>query len=534
MLSWLKWARVGVATVFFVGLSLAFIDFRHVLPHGAASFLASAQFVPAAIALLSGTALAVGAVIVLAVTLAAGRIYCSAICPLGILQDVIARMASLFHRKKKFLRYAPAKPWLRHLFFWATLITIPIGGAGLGIMALDPYSNFGRIFSVLVRPAVFFINDFLVPIATKWNVSGFYHIEIYHAPLLPTLGVAAFFLLLIFLAAWRGRIYCNTICPVGTLLGFVASRSWLKLKIDAATCGKCAECLKSCKAQCIDLKSGTVDSSRCVACYNCLTACERGAMRLEPRWSTHQSEKSVSSSSTQGESKPPYNPGRRQFLLTATGGAFVAGAALVPAIVRANTNDKASGQGEPRKRPDVITPPIAAETETFLEKCTACQLCISSCVTGVLQPTLFEYSALHFLKPHMDYRHAFCNYTCHRCSEVCPTGAIPHMPLSQKKVTRVGVAQFTQANCIVNLKHTNCAACSEHCPTKAVHMVPFVDGLSIPEVDQTLCIGCGACQYACPADTKAIIVHDVPHGTQARRPSEDKAINPNPKAGFPF
>lgn len=529
---WLKWVRVAVAVLFFTGLTLAFLNIRHLLPHHLTGWLAKVQFVPSATALITGVSLSLAAVVILAVTLMAGRIYCSAICPLGILQDLISRLAAPLRSKQTFLRFAPAKPWVRHFFFWATLLTIPVGGAGLGVALLDPYSNFGRIISLLARPVVALANNALLPLAEKWHWNGLYRVEITHAAPALLIGVGIFFLLLVVMAALRGRLYCNTVCPVGTLLGFLSARAFLKLKISADACGKCAECLKSCKAQCIDLKAGTVDASRCVACYNCLTACDRSAMQLKPDWTLPRKPTTTASA-------PPFDAERRKFLLTAAGGALVAGATALPAIARADNDDKkdkkkGESHGGERKYRNVITPPLAGDTETFLAHCTACQLCVSSCPTGVLQPAFLQYGPMHLLKPRMDYSQSFCNYTCHRCSEVCPTGALPFLPLPQKQVTRIGMAHFKAENCIVNVYHTDCGACSEHCPTKAVHMVPYQGGLTIPEVDKSLCIGCGACEFACPADTKAILVHGAPKSKIARRPGDGQATAPTPKNGFPF
>ena len=523
----LKPLRVAVAALCLTVLTLAFLGAH--LPHPLISLFASLQFVPTLIALATGS-LALGAIIILVVTLTAGRIYCSAICPLGILQDAIARITSLFRRKPFFLRYAPAWTKVRHLFFWTTLLTIPLGGAGLAIAWLDPYSTFGRTVSLLIRPLIRFAHNAIVPHAEKAHVTGLYHLDIALAALPLLLGVGAVFLLIVVMASLRGRLYCNTLCPVGTLLGFIASRSWLRLKINADACGKCGECLKSCKAQCIDLKAGTVDASRCVSCYNCLAACDQGAMRLATNWT-------VSRTTKPSDATQPPDSGRRQFLLTATGGALVTGATLFPDISRAYDHEKKHGDGHGKKRKykNVVTPPIAGDTDTFLAHCTACQLCISSCTTGVLQPAFLQYGPQHLLKPRMDYSKAFCNYTCHRCTEICPTGAIPFLPVPQKQITRIGMAHFNKENCIVSVYHTDCGACSEHCPTKAVHMVPYEGGLVIPEVDKSLCIGCGACEFACPADDKAILVHGAPKEKLARRPSEEKPTAPTVnKDGFPF
>jgi ferredoxin-type protein NapF len=526
-LRWLKWVRVVVAVVILCVSLLAFLNFRHVLPHGTSKVLASIQFVPATVAFAVGTGVALTTAVILVVTLAAGRIYCSAICPLGILQDVLARMGNVLRRgRSHFLRFAPAWTKWRYSVLALTLLSVPLGGAGLMVAWLDPYSHFGRIVSVLLRPVVFYGNNLLASLAEKWEWSGIYHVNILTAPAAVLATVGAFFLVLAAMSIWRGRLYCNTICPVGTLLGLLSKRALLRLRIDPDTCGKCADCVRSCKAQCIDLKSGAVDASRCVSCYNCMTVCSRSAMRLEPAWFSSDARKSPNS-------EPPFDPGRRQFLLTAASGALIAGASVLPAMADPHQKEKDGGH-HGRKRLG-ITPPLAGKVETFLERCTACQLCVSACMTGVLQPSFLEYGPWHLLKPHMDYRHAFCNYNCTRCTEICPSGALTPLPLPQKRITQIGVAHFRKPHCIVYRDHTDCGACSEHCPTKAVHMVPFENGLVIPEVDESLCIGCGACEYACPVKEKAIIVSGLTEHAQARSPSSAQDLKTNvPKDGFPF
>lgn len=86
------------------------------------------------------------------------------------------------------------------------------------------------------------------------------------------------------MSAWKGRLYCNTVCPVGTLLGLLSRISLFRLGFDPASCKKCGKCVKSCKAQCLNLKEYKIDFSRCVACYDCVRSCSEGGIRY--RWFT--------------------------------------------------------------------------------------------------------------------------------------------------------------------------------------------------------------------------------------------------------
>jgi ferredoxin len=139
------------------------------------------------------------------------------------------------------------------------------------------------------------------------------------------------------------------------------------------------------------------------------------------------------------------------------------------------------------------------------------------------------------MKPRLEYSAAFCNFECRRCGEVCPDGAISLLALADKQLTQIGEAHFDQKKCIVVVKGTDCAACSEHCPTKAVHTIPYGDNLRLPEVTRDLCIGCGACEYACPVlPEKAIVVAGHRRHGRARKPVETKAAAPTPAGDFPF
>lgn len=110
--------------------------------------------------------------------------------------------------------------------------------------------------------------------------------------------------------------------------------------------------------------------------------------------------------------------------------------------------------------------------------------------------------------PHFDPHTSFCNFECTICGEVCPTGAILPLTVEDKMQTSIGKAHFEKLNCVVFVNGENCGACAEHCPVKAVRMVDYgSDGLRIPEVNQALCIGCGACEYICPSrPNRAIFV----------------------------
>lgn len=137
----------------------------------------------------------------------------------------------------------------------------------------------------------------------------------------------------------------------------------------------------------------------------------------------------------------------------------------------------------------------------------------------------------------MDFFRAFCQIGCTRCSEVCPSGALRPVSLEDKKRLQLGQAVFTKSLCIIVTGKTRCGACAEHCPTGALRMTPPEDGgMDLPRIDQSLCIGCGACQYACPVRPRqAVEVFALAVHARARAPEGKSGQNDIDAGGeFPF
>lgn len=256
--------RIAVAAVCFTLITLLFLDFTGIL-HLWFGWLAKAQLLPAI--------MAVNVVVIsllLLITLLLGRVYCSVICPLGVMQDLFARLGKL--RKKHRYTYSPAISWLRYAVLAVVVVAALIGLQPL-VALLDPYSAFGRIAQGLLAPLWAWANNALAYMAERADSYAFYEVEVWLKGGI-TLAVAIATLLVLAVLSWRnGRTYCNTICPVGTTLGLLSRFSLLRIQIDASNCTNCGQCVKNCKASCIDLNTHQIDHSRCVTCMNCLGKC---------------------------------------------------------------------------------------------------------------------------------------------------------------------------------------------------------------------------------------------------------------------
>ena len=526
----LRKIRTTLALVVFVLITLLFLDVTGTL-HRWFGWLASIQFWPALLAMHVGV---VAMLVVL--TLVFGRIYCSVICPLGVMQDVISRLHGM--RKKNRFTYSKEKRWLRYTVL-AVFVASAVAGVNAVVSLLAPYSSYGRIAGSLMKPVYEAGNNVLAAVAEHFNSYAFYSVDVWMKSL-PTLVVASVTLVVIAVLAWRGgRTYCNTICPVGTILSFLARFSWLKVRIDGSKCVNCGLCTKNCKASAIDFKNHRIDYSRCVVCGDCIDKCRKGAISLSSRQADKQTSRQVDKQTSRQVDKQTsgqvdkltggqvnkqtgkqannanllvnssagglsavnslsVDTGRRSFLL----GLAVAStaAALAQEEKKVDGGLAAIEDKVAPERLTPITPPGSLSAQHFARHCTACQLCVSNCPNGVLRPST-DLST--FMQPTMSYERGYCRPECTRCGDVCPTGAINPITRADKSAMQIGHAVWIKKNCVPLTDGVECGNCARHCPTGAITMVP-VDpkderSLKIPAVNEARCIGCGACENLCPA-----------------------------------
>jgi ferredoxin len=520
-----KKIRVIIALFFFMATLFSFIDIYELLPESYSKGVLFFQFAPSLFKFLEVIAWSTfGFSVILILSIFIGRFYCSSICPLGIIQDFFAFIARKRNKKKVFYKYKKPHSIIRYSLL--TLIVLAyITGVSIVISLLEPYSNAGRIFTYSIQPILISVNNLLASILNELGVYRIYPIPQASPPLFISLYTICFFLLITYLSYKRGRLFCNMICPVGTLLGLFSKKSVYKINIIPENCTKCGKCSSNCKSECIDLKSQEIDYSRCISCFNCLPVCNDKAIDF----SLYKAPRIEKSSNKTGEKT--YN--RRNAIATLL--TLSASSTILAQKIKNTPNPKHTYLLSLRKHP--ISPPGSQSTERFNKLCTACGLCISACPTNVLQPALKEYGLIGFMQPYMDYAHSgFCNFDCNRCGEICPTGAILPIDISKKQITQLGKAIFVQQNCVVHTDETDCGACSEHCPTKAVNMVPYKNDLVIPEVNKDICIGCGACEHPCPIEypNKAIYVEGNPIHEIAKKPIEEQSLQQQWEDDFPF
>jgi ferredoxin len=483
----LRKIRIVLATVLFIGITWLFLDFTGTAHH-LVGWMPKIQFLEA---VLAGSILIVVGLTVL--TLIFGRIYCSVICPLGIMMDIFGWLGK--KAKKNRYTFSKAKSWLRYAML-VVLIAAHLTGATVVVQLLAPYSTFGIIATNLLQPVYQAGNNVLAAIAEHYDSYAFYHSEIWLRSV-ASLVIALVMLIVIAVLAWRnGRTWCNTICPIGTLLSFLSRFSFLKVSFDTEKCRNCSLCSKNCKAACIDFKTHTVDASRCVVCGDCIESCKFGALSYSHR--AHTTNKANEPHDTEEPSPEGLDTSKRSFLLAS---------AMLTTAALAQQKDKMMDGGlaeiEDKVAPErqtPLTPPGSLSAQNMARNCTGCQLCISQCPNQVLRPSS---DLLHLMQPVMSYERGYCRPECNRCSEVCPAGAIKPIKPEDKASTQIGHAVWIKKNCIPLTDGVECGNCARHCPTGAIEMVPSnpddEESPYVPAVNEARCIGCGACEYLCPA-----------------------------------
>lgn len=458
---WLRAARIAVSLTVMIAVAAA-------VGAGYSIWLSRWQIIPALLAGAGGWLL-----LWAAATALAGRIYCSTACPLGTLQDIAA---AVWRRRRGYF-YSSPRTVVRRVFAVTALVAALIG-LPVVVGLLDPAATFSRIVVFLGRPlagaAAFSLGSGCLAAVSLAVTAGF--------------------------GASRGRLLCNTVCPVGTLLGLLSRYSIYHVDINTDKCTGCGLCVARCKAECIDPSAHTVDASRCVVCFDCVASCPSDAITF--RRGRHSLQLPMLQPVEAGAAactRPDAAAGnvkpvdRRRFL---------AALLAVPAAVMAGEE---RGDYETLIPLNAVRPPGGAAPQA-MARCTGCGLCVAACPQDIIRlagPGAGLRVALH---PYVDYDIGACAYDCVACTQVCPTGALIPLTPAEKHRTRMGSARVVASKCIEYADGVACGLCARRCPAGAIKMMRLEDGRRLPSVDFDACIGCGACRYVCPAEPRAIVI----------------------------
>ncbi len=427
------------------------------------------------------------ALAMLVLTLIFGRFYCGWVCPLGTFIDC----AGALKKRKMVLNDGQNKKVRKPKFVILGAVFL---GALFGIQlawVLDPMVIVARFVSLnLIPTATLVIDRFFIILIKTFNLYGPVY-DAYRALKSSFLGVKVFyfanagiiflvFLLICSAALFISRSWCRTLCPLGALYSIAARFSLLRrINAGCTTCGKCVErCRMGVIKENADYMKG-----ECILCMDCIYECPAQGTKF----TFQASSKPLSTDTAEGKKG---GISRKDFLFLMACSVFALGFRW-----RFGKSKEICGP--------VTRPPGALKEEDFMDRCIRCGNCMKVCPTNVLQPAILQCGLRGIWTPHLVNEIGYCEYNCTLCGDVCPTGAIPKLPLPKKQNTKLGIAGIDHSTCIAWAYNQKCLVCEEHCPVaeKAIKIEwERVDGELIgkPRVDPDLCIGCGICQNKCP------------------------------------
>ena len=455
--------------------------------------------------------------VILIPTLFLGRFFCGWICPMGSLNHFFSSLKSDRKRGKASIELNRYKRW-QTAKYYILVVTLVAAVFGTGIVGwLDPFSFLVRSLGLSILPGVnYALSDSLRALehsnfAAVQTVGSVLHF-IFGALVLSFkqpyfrqgVSLGLIFVFLVALNLRVSRFWCRALCPLGALLGVASRWSILGLSKRSTHCNDCNQCLMHCQGGDDPVGGVRWHKAECHLCLNCVDQCPEHALAFQffP-----------SSSAIDGP-----NLQRRKLIAGA-----IAGAAVIP--LTRSTNGYANEHPE-----RLLRPPGALDEEHFLARCIRCGECMKVCPNNALHPTLSEAGLEGLWTPLLVPRAGYCETSCVLCSQVCPTGAIWTITPREKgwsggvgadsKPIRLGTAFYDRGRCLPWAMATECIVCEEWCPTspKAIYLrqAEVVDSkgnvkqLKQPFLDPTLCVGCGACEYACPVqDRPAVYVTSI-------------------------
>lgn len=440
------------------------------------------------------------ALVVIAVTVVLGRVFCGWACPLGTIHDVTGRALDRWQDRRK--RGDHWSPWQRTKYYVLVGLLVMAAFGGHWVCILDPLVLLYRTSTVALVPAaqwvveqgstaVYQADPGVGPLRLTSLTEPAYrylrdHVFVMQKQAFLGTGlIVALFVAILALNAYRRRFWCRYLCPLGALLGLFSWRPALRRQVDPESCNHCDLCAMTCHGAAAEAPGHGWKPSECLGCFNCTPACNRAALSFNWTW-------------------PWRRKSRDQRLGLSRRAVLGAGLGGIAALSLLRANPQARQR---RFEPRLIRPPGARPEPEFLQRCTGCGLCMKVCPTGGLQPAITEAGLEGLWTPRLVPRIGYCDYNCNLCGQVCPTQAIELLALEVKQETRLGLATFDTTRCIPYAYGRDCMVCEEHCPIpdKAIYFLEVEiedrEGgkktIKQPHVDPELCIGCGVCENVC-------------------------------------
>ena len=449
--------------------------------------------------------------LILIPTMFLGRFFCGWICPLGSIHHFFSSLKSERKRGKQLIESNRYKRWqaTKYYLLIAGLIAALMGTGIIGW--LDPFSLLVRSLGLSILPGTNYavsavlrtmeLSRFaLLQVAgnTLHFIAGSWLLTFKQPYFRQGVWLGIIFIFLVALNFRVTRFWCRALCPLGALLGILSRWSILGLVKTPEHCENCNRCLLRCQGGDDPIGGVPWRQPECHLCLNCVDECPEHGLQF----------KFFPAQSSIGA-----NLQRRKVL---TG--LAAGAAILPLL-------RSTPGFAVERHERLLRPPGALDEDYFLSRCTRCGECMKVCPNNALHPAFTEAGLEGLWTPVMVPRIGYCETSCVLCSQVCPTGAIWEITAREKgwavgaagntKPVSLGTAFLDRGRCLPWAMATPCIVCEEWCPTspKAIYLRPAEEADAVgnlkqvkqPFIDPQHCVGCGACEYACPIQDRAAI-----------------------------
>lgn len=427
-----------------------------------------------------------GSLTIALLTLVLGRFFCGYVCPLGALIDF-----SDCHLTKNMRSNSRRPPLYFKRFKYINLIMVFIC-AIFGILFplfADPISLLTRIMALIISPA---LNTIISSVVSVWTFissllvkNGNIGSPISSEPLSTSALTAIILVIIIAGGFWDRRFWCQYICPSGAFFALLSRFSTFKRKVISSECNNCHLCSsRQCPTRAIDINDNSITSSQeCLLCGICSDS-KRKCSKLAFEF------KFVKTSGIDLH---------KRHLLSG----MAAGIITIPLIKAGVTSEG--------MEPELIRPPGSITEQDFLTRCIACGQCIKVCPNHVIGSSGFADGFSRIGTPKLLTHKGFCKEDCIACGNVCPTGALIPVSLSDKPYIKIGTAIVDNTRCIAWRGIRRCLICSTLCPYNAITVEqagPESSPKSGPVINEELCTGCGKCEKYCPVSShSAIRIH---------------------------
>lgn len=187
---------------------------------------------------------------IIVVSLLVGKSFCSWICPVGLLSELVGDFGEKVQKKlfKRKLRMPK-------------LLDYPLRSIKYLLLGFFVFSIFFAMTSAALK---YFLDS-------SYNIISDVKMYYFFADISRTsiIVISVLFLLSIIIR----NFWCRYLCPYGALLGFISFFSPTKIKRDADKCIDCSLCTKACPSNINVEKVNVVFSDECSSCLSCVDAC---------------------------------------------------------------------------------------------------------------------------------------------------------------------------------------------------------------------------------------------------------------------